>query len=185
MMKRRIVLVGIAAACMAFGALIDEGAAAASAEELNAAADATLARLQQTEPVTAEMLKNAKGVLIFPEIVKAGLLVGAAGGKGVLRVNGETEGYFRSTAVSYGLQAGVSTFGYVMFLMDDDSVDYVRSTAGWEVGVGPNVTVADEGIARKLTTSTAQSGIYVFFVDQEGFFAGLGIEGTKISRVSE
>ena len=69
--------------------------------------------------------------------------------------------------------------------MDDDSVDYVRSTAGWEVGVGPNVTVADEGIARKLTTSTAQSGIYVFFVDQEGFFAGLGIEGTKISRVSE
>jgi lipid-binding SYLF domain-containing protein len=131
------------------------------------------------------MLKNAKGVLIFPEIVKAGLLVGAAGGKGVLRVNGETEGYFRSTAVSYGLQAGVSTFGYVMFLMDDDSVDYVRSTAGWEVGVGPNVTVADEGIARKLTTSTAQSGIYVFFVDQEGFFAGLGIEGTKISRVSE
>ena len=181
-MKRRFVLAGITVACMAFGAVFSDRAAAASAEEINAAADAALARLQQSEPVTAEMLGNAKGVLIFPEIIKAGLIVGAAGGDGVLRVGGKTEGYFRSTAVSYGLQAGVTTFGYVMFLMDNDTVDYVRSTAGWEVGVGPNITVADEGIARKLTTTTAQSGIYVFFVDQEGFYAGAGIEGTKISR---
>lgn len=185
MMNRRFVLAGITAACMAFGAVFDDRAAAASAEELNAAADAALARLQQTEPVTANMLANAKGVLIFPEIVKAGLVVGAAAGDGVLRVGGQTEGYFRSTAVSYGLQAGVAKFGYVMFLMDGDSVDYVRNTAGWEVGVGPNITVADEGIARKLTTTTVNSGIYVFFVSQEGFFAGAGIEGTKISRIAD
>jgi len=186
MMKRQFVLAGITAACMAFGAVFDDRAAAASAQELNAAADAALARLQQSEPVTAEMLRNAKGVLIFPEIIKAGLIIGAAGGEGVLRVGGKTEGYFRSTAVSYGFLAGVTTFGYVMFLMDDDSVDYVRDTAGWEVGVGPNITIADEGIiARKLTTTTLQSGIYVFFVDQKGFFAGSGIEGTKITRISD
>jgi lipid-binding SYLF domain-containing protein len=101
-------------------------------------------------------------------------------------MGGKSKGYYRSTAVSYGLQAGVTTFGYVMFLMDNESVKYVSETAGWEVGVGPTVTVADENvIASRLSTTTAQSGIYVFFVDQEGFFAGAGIEGTKITRIAE
>ncbi len=186
MMKKHFVLAGIIAVCMAFGAVFDDRAAAGSAEELSAAADAALARLKKSLPVTAEMLANAKGVLIFPEMVKAGLLVGATGGDGVLRMGGKTKGYYRSTAVSYGLQAGVTTFGYVMFLMDNESVKYVSETAGWEVGVGPTVTVADENvIASRLSTTTAQSGIYVFFVDQEGFFAGAGIEGTKITRTAD
>jgi len=185
MMKRRFVLAGIAAVYMAFGPVLADHAVAASVEEINADADAALARLMQSEPVTEEMLANAKGVLIFPKIIKAGLIVGAAGGDGVLRVGGKPDGYYRSIAASYGLQAGVTTFGYVMFLMDDESLDYVRNTAGWEVGVGPNITVADKGIARKLSTSTMQEGIYVFFIDQEGFFAGAGIEGTKITRIAE
>ena len=156
-----------------------------SADELNAEADATLERLKETQPVTEEMIQTAKGILVFPEIVKGGLLIGAADGKGVLRVGGKTEGYYRSTAVSYGLQAGISKFGYVMFLMDDEAVKYARESDGWELGVGPNITVADEGVARKLSTTSARSGIYVFFVDQEGFFAGAGIEGAKISKISE
>ena len=181
----RNILGGLVSICLV-STLIAPGASfAASAEELNAEADAAMVRLQQSEPVTDKMIENAKGILIFPKIVKGGLIIGAAAGKGVLRVGGKTEGYFRSTAVSYGLQAGITKFGYVMFLMDDEAVEYVRKSEGWEVGVGPNVTIADQGIARKLSTSTVNSGIYVFFVSQKGFFAGLGIEGTKISRIAE
>lgn len=182
--NRRALLAGVGAA-LAMSVLLNGEAPAASASELNAKAQAALARLQQTEPVTAEMVQQAKGILVFPEIIKGGLIIGAAGGDGVLYIDGQTAGYFRSTAVSYGLQAGISKFGFVMFLMDDQAVDYVRSTEGWEVGVGPNVTVADEGFARKFTTTSTHSGIYVFFVNQEGFFAGAGIEGTKISRLAK
>ncbi len=160
-------------------------AMAESAAELDAAADAALERLKKSETVTDKMIHSAKGILIFPEIVKGGLIVGAAGGKGVLRVGGKTDGYYRSTALSYGLQAGVERFGYVMFLMDEASLNFLRESHGWEVGIGPHVTIADEGIARKLSTSTVQEGVYVFFVGQEGFFAGAGIEGTKISRIGE
>ena len=184
-MKRRFVLAVIAAAGFSLSAIFPDHAVAASAEELNTEADAALNRLQQSEPVTEKMIKNAKGILIFPDILKAGLLIGGATGEGVLRVGGKAEGYFRSTAVSYGLQAGIAKFGYVMFLMDDEALNYARSSKGWELGVGPNITVADAGIARKLSTSTVQEGIYVFFVNQEGFFAGAGIEGTKISRIGE
>ena len=185
MISRRNLVGALAAMCAVGWLAAVTPAQAASADELNAAADATLERLKRSEPVSETMIERAKGILVFPEIVKAGLLVGAAGGKGVLRVGGETEGYYRSRAVSYGLQAGVTTFGYVMFLMDDEAVEFVRDTSGWEVGVGPNITIADAGVAKKLSTSTAQEGIYVFFVDQEGFFAGLGLEGTKISKIAE
>jgi len=184
-MKRRQFLSAALASAAGIIALPVTDAHAGSAAELNAEADAALARLQETEPVTAEMIEKARAILIFPEILKGGLLIGAAGGKGVLRMGGETKGYYRSTAVSYGLQAGVAKFGYIMFIMDDESLETVKDTKGWEVGVGPNVTIADEGFARKLSTTTAHEGIYVFFIDQQGFFAGAGIEGTKISRIAE
>jgi len=182
-MNRRA-LVG-AAAGIALMLALGGTAVAASEAELNADADQTIELLKQSEPVTQEMIDAAKGILIFPKIVKGGLLVGAASGKGVLRINGKTEGFYQSTAVSYGLQAGVSKFGYLMFLMDDESLKYVKETHGWEVGVGPNITIADEGFARKLSSTTAHSGIYVFFVGQKGFLSGAGIEGTKISRIAE
>ena len=70
-----------------------------------------------------------------------------------------------------------------MIFMDEASLDYIKSTDGWEVGVGPVVTVADEGFAKKLTTTSTHEGIYVFFIDQQGFFAGAGLEGTKITKI--
>lgn len=158
---------------------------AQSADELDAAADAAIETLKASEPVTERMISKAKGILIFPEIIKGGFIVGAAGGKGVLRVNGKTQGYYQSVAASFGLQAGVSKYGYIMFLMDDAALEFVKETQGWEVGVGPNITIADKGIARKLSTSSVQEGIYVFFVDQKGFFAGSGLEGSKISPIGQ
>jgi lipid-binding SYLF domain-containing protein len=119
-MNRRELLGAAAGAALLLA--LGDAAVAASAAELNADADQTMELLKQSEPVTQEMIDAAKGILIFPKIVKGGLLVGAASGKGVLRVDGKTEGFFQSTAVSYGLQAGVSKFGYVMFLMDDEAL---------------------------------------------------------------
>lgn len=81
-------------------------------------------------------------------------------------------------------EAIAAKFGCVMFIMDDKSLDYVRSSKGWEVGTGPNVKAADEGAAQEYSTTTTTSGVYVFFVGQKGFFAGAGIEGTKISRIT-
>ncbi len=154
-----------------------------NAEELNRKAEEVLVRLVENEPAAAEMVENAKGVLVFPTILKGGLLVGGAGGDGVLRIDGEPAAYYRSTSLSYGLQAGLSTFAYVMLFMDRESLDFLLESSGWEVGVGPAVTVVDRGLAGKLSTTTARDGIYVFFLDQKGLFAGAGVEGTKITRL--
>ena len=150
---------------------------------LRIAANTTIARLNTSQPDATNVINAAEALLVFPEIVKGGLFVGASGGDGVWITNGSVEHYYRSSAVSYGLQAGITTFGYVMAFMDKASIDYVKNSDGWEVGVGPVVTVADDGFAKRFTTTTLNEGVIVFFVNQAGFFAGTGIEGTKITRL--
>lgn len=153
--------------------------------ELEASADATLARLYATNPVARDLSANAKGILVFPRIYKGGLIIGAATGIGVLRVDARTTATYQSVAFSYGLQAGVSRFGYVAMFLDQRSLDFLDDSAGWEIGIAPEVVIADEGFAKRFSTTTARDGVVVFFVDQAGFFAGASIEGTKITRLPD
>jgi lipid-binding SYLF domain-containing protein len=126
----------------------------------------------------------AKAILVFPEITKGGFVVGAQAGKGVLITPEEgLSGYFNTVGASYGLQAGVQQFGYALFFMDHASLVQLRNANGWELGSSPNITVIDKGTARSLSTTTAGSGVYAFFFDQKGLMAGLGLQGSKITRI--
>lgn len=146
-------------------------------------ARAALEKLYAATPGAVELGSAAKAILVFPEITKAGLVVGGQYGKGVLFKDGAVEGYYSSTGASYGLQAGVQQFGYALFFMSNEDLKYLSESNGWEVGVGPTITVVDKGFANSITTTTARKGVYVFFFDQKGLMAGLGIQGTKISKL--
>ena len=121
-------------------------------------------------------------MLIFPSVIKAGLVIGGQYGEGALLVNGKTAGYYNTVAPSYGLQAGAQTFGYAMFLMTDEALEYLQKSSGWEIGVGPSLVLVDSGKAKSLTTSTAQDDIYAFFFGQKGLMGGLGLQGSKITK---
>lgn len=146
-------------------------------------AKAALGRLYSHTPTARALAESAAGVLVFPEMTKAGFLVGGQYGNGVLFRHGKVAGFYNSTALSYGLQAGVQQFGYALFLMTEEAIDYLDRSDGWEIGVGPTITVVDQGLAASLTTTTAKSGVYAFFFEQRGLMAGLGIQGTKITRI--
>ena len=92
-------------------------------------------------------------------------------------------GYYNSVAGSYGLQAGAQSFGYVLFLMTNSAVNYLNRSGGWEIGVGPSIVVVDEGIAHTLTTTTLKSDVYAFVFDQKGLMAGMGLQGSKITKI--
>jgi lipid-binding SYLF domain-containing protein len=115
--------------------------------------------------------------------VKAGFLFGAQYGEGALRQRDKTTGYYSTVAASYGLQAGVQSFGYALFLMTDSAVRYLDSSGGWELGTGPSIVILDVGTAKAFTTTTMQSDVYAIFFDQKGLMAGLGLQGSKISRM--
>jgi len=157
---------------------------AASKAKINSDANAALQKLYAATPAANKLSQRAKGILIFPRIVKGGLIVGGQEGDGVLQIKGTPRAYYRSVAVSYGLQAGVQKFGYVLFFMNDQALNYLQRSKGWEIGVGPSIVVVDKGAARTLTTTTAKSDIYAFIFSQKGLMAGLGLQGTKITKIN-
>lgn len=154
-----------------------------TAAEIDLAVDAAIQKLYRSIPSTKNLAGIAKGILVFPNVIKAGLLVGGQLGEGALRVDGKTIGYYRTVAASYGWQAGAQTFGFALFFMSDDALSYLESSDGWEIGVGPSIVVADQGTAKAMTTTTTKDDIYAFFFDQQGLMAGLGLQGSKITPI--
>ena len=158
-------------------------AIAASAEDLHKDADQALQTLYKTNPAAEAISRKAKAILVFPKIIKAGLVFGGSYGEGVRMRQGHVDGYYNSVSASWGWQAGAESYGYVVFLMNDKAERYLDKSKGWEIGVGPNVVVVNEGIAKNLSSTTLKGDAYAFIFDQQGLMASLSIEGTKISRI--
>jgi len=159
-------------------------ARADSAEQIDGGVDAALPQLYQNQPSAQILAQKAKAILIFPTIVKAGFMFGAAYGEGALRQNGATVGYYSSVAGSYGYQVGLQEYGYAMFFMTDSALQYLNQNDGFEVGVGPSVVVVDQGMGKSLTNTTLTQDVYAYIFDQQGLFAGAGIQGSKITQIN-
>jgi lipid-binding SYLF domain-containing protein len=133
---------------------------AATSADLDRDSKQALQTLYKTNTLADDLSHKAKAVLIFPNIVKAGLVFGGSYGEGELIEHATVNGYYNSVSASWGLQAGAQSYGYVVFLMTDKAVKYVHDTKGWEIGVGPTVVVVDEGVAKNLSTSTIKDDAY-------------------------
>jgi lipid-binding SYLF domain-containing protein len=131
-----VTVIGGVPACAAGDAVHDRDAAEA------------LKALDGHTPAAGALARTAKGILVFPSIVKAGFLVGGQYGTGILFKQGRVAGHYNIAAVSYGFQAGVQTFAYALFFMTDNALAYLDGSEGFEVGVGPSIVVVDEGMGR-------------------------------------
>ena len=97
---------------------------------------------------------------------------------------GRVAGFYNTAGVSYGLQAGAQTFGYAMFFMNERALRALNSSDGFQVGVGPSVVVMNDGMARSVTLDTLTEDVYAFVFGQQGIMAGMGLEGTKITKLN-
>ena len=167
-------------ATLILAVLLTSGTAFAS---LTSESRAALSQLKSQNSAAAKVSSRALAVLVFPNVVKAGFMVGAQEGQGILFVQGRLNGRYRTVAASYGFQAGVQKYGYALFFMNQRAVDWINNTRGWEIGTGPSVVLVDKGMARSFTSDTLHSGIYAFTFDQRGLMAGLGVQGSKITRI--
>jgi len=184
MMNFRSIFLATALATAAMVPLGIVGCAnAASAVDLNRDSDQALQTLYKLHPFAERLSHEAKAILIFPNVVKAGLIFGGAYGEGELQQGSKIDGYYNSVTGSWGLQAGAQSYSYVVFLMSGKALRYIHQSHGWEIGVGPTVVVVDEGKAKNLSTSTLKDDAYAFIFSQQGLMAGISLEGTKISRI--
>lgn len=149
--------------------------------QLDADAKAALRWLYDNEPNAKEIADKAAGILVFPNIVRAGFIVGGSGGDGVLYKKGKTLGHYSSGSASIGLQAGIQSFGYAVFFATDVALRNFLDASGWDIGASPTVVVVDAGAARNLSTTTLKSDVYAFIFNQEGLMAGMALQGQKIT----
>lgn len=148
---------------------------------INTGVDNALATLFREVAGSRELVAQASGVLVFPEILEAGVMVGAARGSGALRVDGETRSFHATTRGSFGLQAGArSTAMFLMFMTDEALARFERSS-GWQVGADASVTLLTAGATAQLSTKTAQQPVIGFVLTNRGLMAGISLDGTRIT----
>lgn len=161
---------------------IASGATAASRQEIDEKVDAALNRLYAEVPAGADAAGSAKGVLVFPNVVKAGFGIGGEYGVGALRVDGASVDYYSTTAASVGLQIGAEEKTIVLCFMTDEALVAFRKSNVFEVGVDGSVAIADSGAGGAIGTAMARRPVIGFVFGRSGLMANISLEGAKISK---
>lgn len=177
---KRILLAALLLAPIGLGS---RPAAAASAADIDRRVTTALQTLYSDNETAKVLGDKATAVLVFPSILKAGFIFGAQGGNGALRRGGKTVAYYNTAAASWGLQAGVQELGYALFFMKESALAYLDKTGGWEIGTGPSLVVVDAGFGKNLSTTTLKEDVYAVVFSQKGLMAGIGIQGTKVTKI--
>ena len=143
--------------------------------------DAAMTKLYAQVPGSRELVAKSRGVLVFPNVVSAGLVVGGSYGKGELLVGGRREGYYRTTGISAGLLAGADSKAVYVLFMTNDALDKFRASKGWTAGADASVSVLKAGADAGIDTQTANQSVVGYVLTNAGLMANLSIDGTKVT----
>jgi lipid-binding SYLF domain-containing protein len=181
--RRGLIVAGAAGLAAAVAAPV-AWADAADAAKLVGQARQAINKLLAEDDDARRLNARGRAVLVFPEITKAGFIVGAQNGEGVMFMGQNVVGFYSIAGGSFGLQAGAQKYGLAMFFMNPQAIDYLKRNRGFSVGAGPSVVAIDKGAAKQLSTTTGLQDIYAVAFDQRGLMAGLTLNGTKISQIN-
>lgn len=179
-MKKTILIIIIA--CFAF---FSNTLYAAGAKEIDIKVDAALAKFKKEVGGGAAFLKKADGVLVFPEVVKAGFGIGGEYGEGALRINGKTVDYYSTAAASIGFQLGAQVKTVVLVFLDKNALKKFRDSSGWEVGVDGSVALVTLGAGKDINSVNIDDPIVGFVISNKGLMYNLTLEGSKITKLNK
>ena len=173
------------AGCTTTSGKPDSAAASASKRQsIDASVNATLSRLYSTVPGSRDLVSKARGVLVFPNVLQAGFIVGAQSGNGALRVGGSTVGYYNTSSLSVGLQAGAQSKAIVFLFMTQDALDSFRKSEGWSAGADASVAVVKVGANGAVDSNTATAPVEVLILTNAGLMGDLSVNGTKVTKLN-
>jgi lipid-binding SYLF domain-containing protein len=164
---------------------IAAAAHAAPPKDIDAQATAALNKLYAEAPAARALGEKAKAVLVFPNVYKAALLVGGQNGDGVMFEDGKVVGHYNIAGVAVGLEGGAQAYSYALFFMSDAAIEGLNSVKGFEVGVDPNVVVANAGAGTNISTTTVQKDVYGYVYGTSGIMGGVSLQGLKITKLSK
>ena len=156
---------------------------AKTAQEINGEVNEALKLFGQQIKGGTKFLNSAKGVLVIPNIVKAGLGVGGQYGEGALRIGGKTVDYYSIAAGSAGLQIGAQKMNLILVFLQDEALKKFRASAGWKAGVDASVAFVDVGAEKSVDTTQIKDPIVGFVFGQKGAMAAATVEGAKFTKL--
>ena len=156
---------------------------AASGTEIDARVESVLQTFRNDVSGGKIFLRESKGVLVFPHILKGGFGFGVEFGEGALRVRGRTVDYYNTVAGSFGLQMGAQSKAVILCFMTRDALDRFRESDGWEMGVDGSVALATLGAGESIDSNSVKDPIVAFVFNNKGLMYNLTFEGSKMTRI--
>ena len=156
---------------------------AKSAGEINASVDTALKHFQTEVPSGKDLISKAKGVLVFPKVIKGGIGIGAEYGTGALRIKGKTVEYYNTVAGSIGFQFGGQVKSIFMLFMEDNALKNFQSSDGWKAGVDGSIALVTVGADGSVDTAKTNQPIIAFVLGQKGLMYNLTLEGSKFNKI--
>jgi len=156
-----------------------------TAREIDVSVDAALDRFVKEVKGAKEFLNAAKGVLIIPNVMQAGLIVGGEYGEGALRIGGKTVHYYNFVVGSLGYQIGAQQKDIILVFMDEEALKKFRNSENWQAGVDGTITLVNVGAEGSMDTTKFKQPIIGFVFGQKGLMAGATIEGSKFTKLKK
>ena len=156
---------------------------AETAKEIDASVDASLDRFYKHVKDGREFARKADGLLVMPNVKKAGFIIGGEYGTGALRVNGKSVDYYRTISGSVGFQLGAEAKDIIIAFMTKEALSKFRDCKGWEAGVDGNVALITVGDSQSVTTLNTKEPIVAFVFDVKGLMGDISLKGAKFSKI--
>ncbi len=142
-------------------------------------------RFKEDVDIADNFLNMAKGVLVFPEVIKAGIGIGGEYGEGALRIGGQTVDYYNTASASIGFQLGAQIKTVIIIFLDQSALDKFQNSSNWEAGVDGSVALIEFGAGKEITTTSIDAPIIGFVFNNKGLMYNLTLEGTKITKINK
>ncbi len=182
--RRSAIAGGLAMGAAALGGFLAPLAASAQTRpKIDANVQIAIDELRRLRPGVSQLFARAEAVLIIPEIIKAGFIVGGAYGEGALLKGGVTDSYWSYGAASIGYQIGAQTTRQAMFFMTRDALAQFEYDNGLEVGADAEITILEAGAEVAVDTTEGTKPIIVIVYGREGLLGGVSLQGGKYSRL--
>ena len=156
-----------------------------TAKEIDASADAALDRFYKNVKDASEVARQAKGMLIMPNVKKGALIVGGEYGQGVLRIGGKSVDYYSMFSGSIGFQIGGQAKDLIFVFLSSDALEKFRHSKGWEAGVDGNVALIKMGAGESATSAMGKDPIVAFVFDVKGLIADMSLKGAKFNKLDD
>ncbi len=182
-LKTNMAMMVISSLIMLMGVAMPESAVAKSAAEINIGVDATLQRFKKEVTGGTQFLDRAEAVLVFPSVIKAGLVVGGEYGEGAMRIAGKTVGYYSTAGASVGFQMGAQSKSVVLVFLSKQALRSFRNSDGWKVGVDGSVALIKWGVGEDINSVEINDPVVAFIFDNKGLMYNLTLEGSKFSKI--